>query len=376
MVNYVTENLIFFNFALMTNQNTYVAIMAGGIGSRFWPYSRTNHPKQFLDALNTGKTLIQQTYERFLNICPKENIFIVTNIKYVDLIKQQIPEIDENQILQEPFKRDTAPCINYVSQKIFLKNKDATIIVSPSDHIILKEIAFIKTLNKAVNFVSNNEVLLTLGIKPLNPNTGYGYIQYNEEIENDGTYKVKAFTEKPNKELAEKFIESGDFLWNSGTFIWKASTILKSLENLLPSIYENIFAIKDDFYTEKEAESLKKAYSSCKSISIDYGILEKAENTFVIPADIGWSDIGTWNSLYNVYEKDYLGNAVNGNVQIFDSADNMIMGSSKKMIVLNGVRNLCVVDTDDVLLITTRDREQEIKKITTDLKLKKLDNLL
>ena len=360
----------------MKKTNTYVAIMAGGVGSRFWPYSRTQMPKQFLDALNTGKTLIQQTYERFLNICPKENIFIVTNTKYVDLVKEQLPDISLDQILKEPFKRDTAPCVAYVCQKIYKQNKEATIIVAPSDHIILKEIAFVETLTKAVDFASENNVLLTLGIKPQNPNTGYGYIQYDEDSKDNGIYKVKAFTEKPNLEIAKSFLKSGDFLWNSGTFIWKAETILNSMKELLPDIHEAINESSKFFFTEKEEEALEKAYSTCTSISIDYGILEKAENTFVIPADIGWSDIGTWDSLYKEYKKDYLENAVNGNVQIFDSSGNMIMGNKDKVIVLNGVRDLCIIDTEDVLLITTRDREQEIKKITSELREKGLENIL
>lgn len=358
------------------NKNVYVAIMAGGIGSRFWPYSRIKKPKQFLDALNTGTTLIQQTYERFLNICPKENIYIVTNALYVDLVKEQIADISDEQILQEPFRRDTAPCIAYVSQKIYLKNKDATIIVSPSDHLILKEIAFVKTMQKAVEFVADKDVLLTLGITPSHPNTGYGYIQFDEEKENDGVFGIKAFTEKPNEELAKQFVNSGEFLWNSGTFIWKATSILKSMERFLPEIYENIKESSKDFFTDKEAAAVTKAYGACTSISIDYGILEKAENRFVLPANIGWSDIGTWNSLYNAFEKDYLGNAVNGKAKVFDSFDNMILGPKNKMIVVNGVRNLCVIDTKDVLLITTKDREQEIKKITVELKNKDLDKYL
>lgn len=358
------------------NKNVCVAIMAGGIGSRFWPYSRTKKPKQFLDALNTGSTLIQQTYERFLNICPKENIFIVTNAIYVDLVKEQIAGIADEQILKEPFRRDTAPCIAYVSQKIYLKNKNATIIVSPSDHLILKEIAFVKTMEKAINFVEDKDVLLTLGIKPTHPNTGYGYIQFNEDKETDGVFGIKAFTEKPNEELAKQFLSSGEFLWNSGTFIWKATSILSAMKTYLPDIYENINESSSSFFTEKEDAAVKKAYGACTSISIDYGILEKAENTCVLPANIGWSDIGTWNSLYTAFEKDYLGNAVNGSAQVFDSFDNMILGPKNKMIVVNGVRNLCIVDTKDVLLITTKDREQEIKKITVELKNKNLDKYL
>lgn len=358
------------------NQNVFVAIMAGGIGSRFWPYSRVDKPKQFLDALNTGSTLLQQTYERFLHICPPENIYVVTNTHYEKLVKEQLVGISDDQILSEPFRRDTAPCIAYVSQKIHLRNENATIIVAPSDHLILKEIAFVNTINKAVEFVEGKDVLLTLGIEPSNANTGYGYIQYDEDKEQDSVYKIKAFTEKPNLELAKQFINSGDFLWNSGTFIWKSSSILHAMKTLLPEIYENIRESSAAYFTENEFEAVKKAYSNCTSISIDYGILEKADNTYVLPANIGWSDIGTWDSLYTAYEKDYFGNAVNANAQVFDSFDNMILGGKNKMIVVNGIRNLCIVDTKDVLLITTRDREQEIKKITVELKNKDLEKYL
>lgn len=358
------------------NKNVYVAIMAGGIGSRFWPYSRTKKPKQFLDALNTGTTLIQDTYDRFLNLCPKENIYIITNNIYVDLVKEQIDGINDEQILKEPFRRDTAPCIAYVSQKIYLKNKDATIIVAPSDHLILKEIAFVKTMEKAIDFAKNKDVLLTLGITPSHANTGYGYIQFDEDKELDGVFGIKAFTEKPNEELAKQFVNSGEFLWNSGTFIWKAKSILNAIQTHLPDIYENIKESSAYFFTDAEEEAVRKAYGACTSISIDYGVLEKAENRYVLPAKIGWSDIGTWNSLYNAFEKDYLGNAVNGNAEVFDSFDNMILGRKNKMIVVNGVRDLCIVDTKDVLLITRKDREQEIKKITVELKNKDLDKYL
>lgn len=358
------------------NKNLYVAIMAGGIGSRFWPYSRASKPKQFLDALNSGTTLIQQTYERFLHLCPPENIFIVTNVNYVNLVKEQIPTISDEQIVKEPFKRDTAPCIAYVSQRIYARNKDAVVIVSPSDHLILKEMAFINTINQAVNFVSDKDILLTLGIKPTSPNTGYGYIQFKEEQKNEEVYKVKTFTEKPNEELAKQFLKSGDFLWNSGTFLWRADTILNAMQIYLPDVYDSIKESSQHFYTEKEAEAISKAYQICTSISIDYGILEKAENTYVIPADIGWSDIGTWNSLYNAYEKDYLGNAVNGEVKVFEASDNMIMGKKDKLIVVDGISNLCIVDTDDVLLIIDRSKEQEVKKVTLELKNKKQEKYL
>jgi mannose-1-phosphate guanylyltransferase len=356
---------------------TYVAIMAGGIGSRFWPYSRSSKPKQFLDVLNAGKTLIQLTYERFLEVCPRENIYIVTNEEYRDIVKEQLPDIEEHQILKEPVRRNTAPCIAYVCQKIAKKDPNATIIISPSDHLVLKENQFIAVVKKAVDFASKNEVLLTLGIKPSRPDTGYGYIQFDEEEKQSDVYKVKAFTEKPDLELAKTFIKSGDFLWNSGMFIWKASAINKAMGAHVPEVADAICRCEPFFYTEKEDQAIKSAYAQCTSISIDYAVMEKADNVYVIPADFGWCDIGTWASLYEIYEKDYLGNAVSGNlVKIFDGSENMIMAPKDKLVVINGINGCVVVDTKDVLLITLKSKEQEVKKITTDLKGKKLDKFL
>lgn len=355
----------------------YVVIMAGGIGSRFWPYSRVAKPKQFLDVLNIGKTLIQMTYERYLNICPKENIYIVTNEDYCDLVKEQLPDLSENQILSEPARRNTAPCIAYACRKIYKNDVEAKIIISPSDHLVIKEQAFIEVVEKALEYIHENNALLTLGIKPSRPDTGYGYIQYEEDSNNGGIFKVKAFTEKPDIELAKTFLKSGDFLWNSGMFIWRASTILEAMKMHIPEVYEAIESVADTFYTEKESIAIKKAYTQCTSISIDYAVMEKAENVHVMPAEFGWSDIGTWASLYAIYEKDYLGNAVSGNmVKVYDGADNMIVVPKQKMVVLNGIKGCCIVDTEDVLLITKLDREQEVKKITTDLKAKKLDKYL
>ncbi len=360
----------------MKKKNVYVAIMAGGIGSRFWPYSRVQRPKQFLDVLNTGKTLIQLTVERYLKICPIEHIFILTNEDYIDLVKEQIPNIKDDQILAEPVRRNTAPCISYVSQKIQKNDADAKIIVSPSDHLILKEDKFVETIEHALNFIEHNDVLLTMGIKPTRPDTGYGYIQHKGEAK-DKVFKVKAFTEKPEKELAKTFIKSGDFLWNSGTFIWRSQTINKAIKQYIPEVHEAIASCEDQFFTEKETQAIARAYSMCTSVSIDYGVMEKADNTYVLPADFGWSDIGTWASLYDVYEKDYLKNAVKGNqVQIFDGSDNMIVAPKDKLVVVNGLKDYCVIDTDDVLMIFKKDREQEVKKITASLKSKKLDQYL
>ncbi len=356
--------------------NVYVAIMAGGIGSRFWPYSRVQRPKQFLDVLNTGKTLIQLTVERYLKICAADHIYIVTNEDYINLVKEQLPGIKDDQILAEPARRNTAPCISYVSQKIQKKDPDAKIIVTPSDHLILKEDQFVETIYKALSFINKNDVLLTMGIKPTRPDTGYGYIQHEEES-NDGVYKIKAFTEKPEKELAKTFIKSGDFLWNSGTFIWSAKAINKAIAEFIPEVHDAIASCEYKFFTKDEAKAIGSAYTQCTSVSIDYGVMEKASNTYVLPADFGWSDIGTWTSLYDVYEKDYLKNAVKGNqVQIFDGSDNMIVAPKDKLVVINGLKDYCVIDTDDVLMIFKKDREQEVKKITASLKAKKLDTYL
>ena len=351
--------------------------MAGGIGSRFWPYSRISKPKQFLDILNTGKSLIQLTYERFLHLCPKEHIYIVTNDDYAGLVKTHLPDISDEQILKEPIRRNTAPCILYASQKIYTKDKDATLIVTPADHLVLKEIDFVNVMKKASNFATNNEVLLTLGIKPSRPDTGYGYIQFNEQREDNGIYEVKTFTEKPTLEIAERFIESGDFLWNSGMFIWKAETVLNEMKKAMPELIEAFSSCSDAYFTDKEEDEISNAYTQCTSISIDYGLMEKAENVHVIPADFGWSDVGTWASLYDVFEKDYVGNAVLGNsVQAFHASENMVVAQKDKVTVLNGVHDFIIIDTKDVLLISEKKREQEIKQITNELKIKKLDRYL
>lgn len=357
--------------------NIYVAIMAGGIGSRFWPESRAAKPKQFLDILNTGKTLIQLTYERFLKLVPKENIYVVINDDYETILKEQLPELAENQILKEPVRRNTAPCITYACDKIYNRDKNATVIISPSDHLILQEERFLEVTRKCIDFVSNNTFLVTLGVKPSKPATGYGYIQHEEEHSPDGFFRVKTFTEKPTLEIAKTFIKSGDFLWNSGMFVWKAKTILEAVRKFLPEIGD---AFKDGhqyYNSPDEKQFIQNAYSQCTNISIDYGVMEKAENVFTIPAEFGWSDIGTWDSLYDVYEHDYLGNAVAGsNVKIYDAAHNMIMVPNGKLVVVQGLDGYCVVDTKDVLLICQKEKEQELKRITVDLKVSDLDKYL
>lgn len=352
----------------------YCIIMAGGIGSRFWPMSRTAHPKQFLDILGKGQSLLQETYSRFLKICPSENIFVVTNDMYIDLVIKQLPKIALKQVIGEPSRRNTAPCIAYATHKIFGLNPNANIVVAPSDHIIIKEEAFTDAIQKAFDFTEKNEVLVTLGIKPGRPDTGYGYIQFNNDmcdIEHN-VCKVKTFTEKPNAELANFFLESGDFLWNSGIFVWNAKTILDAFDTYLPEMNALFNEGKTLFNTNKEQEFIRSTYSQCTNISIDYGILEKAQNVWVMSADLGWSDLGTWGSLYEHINKDENGNAVVGNnVLSYDSKGCIINIPKNKLLVMQGLEDYIVVESDNVLLICKKENEQKIRDFVNDVKIYK-----
>lgn len=344
--------------------------MAGGIGSRFWPLSRTTHPKQFIDILGTGKSLIQQTYDRFLKIVPRENIFILTNESYIDLVKEQLPDIDGSQILAEPVMRNTAPCIAYGSHKILKINPDAAIVVAPSDHLIMDSEEFTRCIKKSLDAALENDCLITLGIKPSRPDTGYGYIQFNTQKIGEDFFKVKTFTEKPNIELAKTFVQSGDFLWNAGIFVWSAKNILKSYEKHLPEM-NDIFKEGEMVYnTPQEQEFIQSAFSQCTNISIDYGIMEKADNVYVLPTEFGWSDLGTWASIYDQSEKDYVGNVVipSERVIMYDSSNCMVNVSKEKLVVLQGLHNFIVVDENNTLLICQREQEQEIKQIVADVK--------
>jgi mannose-1-phosphate guanylyltransferase len=345
--------------------------MAGGIGSRFWPMSRTSYPKQFHDILGTGYTLIQQTFERFLKVCPKENIYIVTNRLYRDLVKEQLSGITDEQILCEPARRNTAPCVAYANEKIRLKNKEARIIVAPSDHLVLKESAFFKTIETALHQAEHTGNLITLGIKPSRPDTGYGYIQFTEanDAVNEDVKKVKTFTEKPDIELAREFLKSGDFYWNSVIFVWTLSSITQAFEKHLPEVNELFAEASDSLNTEAEDEKIAAVYSVCESISLDYGIMEKASNVNVVLSDFGWSDLGTWGSLFTHIDKDRDHNAVVGsNVVLYKSHENMINVPDKKLVVIQGLDDYILVDTDDVLLLCPKEEEQRIKQIVNDLK--------
>jgi mannose-1-phosphate guanylyltransferase len=294
---------------------------------------------------------------------------VVTTEEYVPLVNEQLPDLSNSQILAEPVRRNTAPCIAYVCDKIHSINKDATIVVVPSDHLILNEARFVDRINECISFTRESNTLVTLGIKPTRPSTAYGYIQFDDEVKSEKFHKVVTFAEKPDIEIANTFFKSGEFLWNSGMFVWQAAAIMKALHEYLPEVGDCFNDGHLYYNTLKEKEFIAKAYSQCTNISIDYGVMEKADNVYTIPSDFGWSDIGSWKSLYEAYNKDYLGNAVSGkNVKVYDSSNNMIVAPDDKLIVVRGVKNLCIIDTKDVLLICDIDKEQEIKQITIDLK--------
>lgn len=347
--------------------NTYVAIMAGGVGSRFWPASRDMMPKQFLDILGVGKSLIRMTYERFLKVCPSENILIVTNKKYRELVKEHLPELDYSQILCEPSMNNTAPCVAYTALRLRAMNKDANFIVAPSDHVILKEDEFANKLKTALDFTSKNEALVTLGIKPTRPDTGYGYIHYGDSV--SGTvHKVKRFMEKPNLDTAKTFLASGEYLWNAGIFVWNVNTLLKSFRQNAPAILDVLEKGLEYYNTDKEQAFIDEAYPTTPKISVDYAIMEKADNIYTIPSDIGWSDLGTWNSLYSYRDKDENGNVMNGRVVMEETKDCFIRTKDDKLTIIKGLEDFIVVDEGDVLLVYPKQKEQEIKGLVANYK--------
>jgi mannose-1-phosphate guanylyltransferase len=350
-------------------RNNYVAIMAGGIGSRFWPMSRTGMPKQFLDILNTGRTLIQSTYDRFVQFTPKENIYVVTSHQYEEIVAKQLPELKRENILSEPSRKNTAPCVAYIAYKLHQLNPKSNLICAPADHIVKDNTAFIKVGLEALDFTAKHKAIVTMGITPTSPNTGYGYIQYEQPSVADNVYKVKTFTEKPDVELAKTFIASGDFLWNSGIFIWQTKNIIAAFEKYLPEMHEVFDAAKDKFNTEEEVAAIDSIYPQCVNISIDYGIIEKADNVYVIPSSFGWSDLGTWGSAYEHLEKDGVDNAVAGeNVILFDSSRNIIHAANKKLVMIQGLEDYIIVDTPDALLICKKEKEQDIKNYLSEVK--------
>lgn len=346
--------------------------MAGGIGSRFWPMSQETHPKQFLDVLGIGKTLIQMTYDRLRKLVPDEQIYVVTNSMYADLVKEQIG-IPDDQILTEPLRKNTAACIAYASHKIFNLNKDANLIVAPSDHLIMDEDRFVDIVNIGLKTASAEGTLVTLGIKPSRPDTGYGYIQFENgrDILMGEVRNVRQFTEKPNRELAEIFLKSGDYYWNSGIFIWKAGIIIESLQKFKPKLNSLFTSKGNDYNTDNEQEFINQAFYACEDISIDFAVLENAKNVQVVLANFGWSDLGTWGSLYTHLERDVEGNAVIGDrVNLFESENCIVNIPNGKTALLQGLQDYIVVEAHGILMVVKKDHEQRIKDYLKEIKKK------
>ena len=357
----------------MGNCRNYCVIMAGGIGSRFWPLSTADRPKQFIDILGIGKTLLQLTFERFNRIMPAENVFVVTSEKYKELVMSQLPQLAESQVLLEPLRRNTAPCIAYATYKILSICPTAKIVVSPSDHLILKEDLFLNEIDKGLQFAGEKEVLVTLGIQPSRPETGYGYIQVNEKMEFnhfDNLYKVKTFTEKPDRAMAQVFVDTGEFYWNSGIFVWSAPAIQHAFEKYLPDVNALFESGKKIINTADECFFINKTYSECPNISIDYGIMEKADNVYVLTADFGWSDLGTWGSLYENHPLDNKGNAVSGSkIFLYDTEGCIVNLPPDKIAVIQGLEDYIVVESQKILLICKKDDEQQIRQFVADVTL-------
>ncbi len=353
--------------------------MAGGIGSRFWPMSTTKYPKQFHDILGVGRTLIQQTFDRFTAICPPENVFVVTNVDYKDQVMEQLPMLKANQVLCEPSRRNTAPCVAYAAYKIREINPKANLVIAPADHLILKENEFVHIIDIALKQASTSDSLITLGIKPSRPDTGYGYIQFTDTDKGVDPLvrKVKTFTEKPDLEIAKQFLESGDFYWNSGIFIWSLPTIITAYEKFLPDMADLFANGKDHYNKDSEANFINQVYQVCTNISIDYAIMEKAKNAFVVLSDFGWSDLGTWGSLYTHLEKDTQQNATVGdNVLLYESKGNVIHMPKDKLVVIQGLTDYIVVESESTLLICKKQDEQKIKQFVNDIKVNKGESLV
>ena len=350
------------------NKNYYAILMAGGVGSRFWPVSTQDFPKQFHDMLGTGETLIQKTFNRLATLIPEENIFILTNERYNDLVFQQLPNVTKRQVVLEPAMRNTAPCILYASLKIQKENEDAVMIVAPSDHWIEDEAAFSANVKEAFDFCASNDALMTLGITPTFPNTGYGYIEYNKSSE-ASIKPVNQFREKPDYETAKSFIEQGNFLWNAGIFMWSVTSVISAFKNNQPELFKLFRNGYDAYNTDAEDAFIKTHYPNAENISVDYALMEKSNNVFVIPATFDWNDLGTWGSLYDKLDKDANNNAVvNARVLPEDASGNMIRTKNNKIVVVDGLKDYIIVDKDEVLLIFPKAKEQDIKKVLQNVK--------
>lgn len=351
------------------NNNQFCVIMAGGVGSRFWPISRHQRPKQFLDVLGTGKSLLRATFERFANIIPTENILVATNTAYRDMVLQEIPEIAISQVLCEPMGKNTAPCIAYAAMHIRALCPGATMVVSPSDHLIINEHHFCEVIQQCMDFVDEKgETLLTIGLQPTRPETGYGYIQVNKHITSGKFNQVKTFTEKPNLELAKIFVDSGEYFWNSGIFVWKVDSILEAFCEHQNETYTLLDSIREHYGTPSEQEAIDRVYPECGGISVDYGIMERSSNVWVRCSDFGWSDLGTWSSIHQHTFKDENGNTLRTGTFTFDTENCIIKLPPNKIAVLEGLHDYIVVDTEDVLMVCPASAEQHIKRYIENVK--------
>ena len=352
------------------NPHRYCVIMCGGVGTRFWPFSRNDRPKQFLDFFGTGRSLLQQTVDRISPTVLMDNIILVTNQQYADIIKEQLPQIKESNILLEPARRNTAPCICWAARHIYAMDPEASIVTLPSDHIVLKENEFRQAIEEGFQFVEGGNRLLTLGINPSAPHTGYGYIQQgNPEKDFPGIYKVKSFTEKPNLEMAEMFVSSGEFFWNAGIFLWSAHSILEAFDRLAPEISQTLDAPAGVYASAKEPEFINRNFPDCINISIDYAIMEKASNVYVKTVEFGWSDLGAWKALYEISPRNADGNVTqNCKVITTNCSGSIFAAEGDKIIVAAGLKDYIVADTPNALLIYPLDEEQKIRNIVNDVK--------
>lgn len=350
------------------NKNYYAILMAGGVGSRFWPVSTQKFPKQFHDMLGTGETLIQKTFSRLSHIIPKENIFILTNERYNDLVFEQLPDVTERQVVLEPAMRNTAPCILYAALKIQKENKDAVMIVAPSDHWIEDEVAFTNNVQQAFSFCSANDALMTLGIKPTFPNTGFGYIEF-DKLNVSSIKSVSQFREKPDYDVAKEFIAKGNFLWNAGIFMWSANSVISAFKNNQPELYQLFEQGIDVYNTKFEDDFISENYGKAENISVDYAIMEKSNNVYVLPATFDWNDLGTWGSLYDKLNKDLDKNAVvNAKTLTKNASGNLIRTNKDKIVIIDGLNDYIIVDKNEVLLIFPKEKEQNIKKVLQKVK--------
>jgi len=348
----------------------YIVIMAGGVGSRFWPYSKSSKPKQFLDVLGTGRTLLQMTFDRIREIAPAEQFYVVTNQAHAGLVSEQLPELLDHQILAEPLRKNTAACLAYAAYKISNLDPNATMVAAPADHLILQEGRFLQTLVTSISAAQVHNRLLTIGIKPNRPETGYGYIQYLQNTEDKEVLKVKTFTEKPNAKLATTFLESGDFVWNSGMFVWKVESLIQAFRKHMPDLADVFEEGKPQFGTNTEADFIAAAYTTLKNISIDYGIMEKSDQVYVVLGDFGWSDIGSWQSLHELRDKDDQNNVVEANALLYETENCFIKTDSDKLVVVQGLDHYLINESDNVLLICKLDAENKFRDFVAQAKKK------